>query len=293
MSLDPFLPPELEHRVFTLCASNDRQSIPVLLLVCHRVKDWIEPHLFRTIIFKSKGQGSFSRIISSIVAKSPEFRAQHVRYCAIEKQEHWDDKKVYHTAQLFGLCPEIHDLALWSTFPTAELLFPILRSLQNLRRLSLNWNSVPLVVKFLNSQSADSLPITHLLWEMDQIKKLPPLLVKLPRLTHIQFSWWATDDHSSAPIWMESVEQLTSVPMVELILIHLPGAHWSKLGVENESGILVKYPELDHIKVIVAHHGELHGNFFLAVEWELGVYGGDDLWTRAQKTLDQRRACKG
>ncbi|KAJ7049475.1 hypothetical protein C8F01DRAFT_756448 [Mycena amicta] len=39
----PLLPPELEHIIFTLVANRHREMHSALNLVCHRVKQWIEP----------------------------------------------------------------------------------------------------------------------------------------------------------------------------------------------------------------------------------------------------------
>ncbi|KAJ7138876.1 hypothetical protein C8R46DRAFT_604606 [Mycena filopes] len=49
MSLDPTLPLDLERQIFELCAESRPVLIPKLMLVAWRVKEWVEPLLYRTI----------------------------------------------------------------------------------------------------------------------------------------------------------------------------------------------------------------------------------------------------
>ncbi|KAJ7879703.1 hypothetical protein B0H13DRAFT_1571256, partial [Mycena leptocephala] len=46
----PLLPPELERIIFELAAFVNPASMPSLLLVAPRVKIWIEPLLYETLI---------------------------------------------------------------------------------------------------------------------------------------------------------------------------------------------------------------------------------------------------
>ncbi|KAJ7181420.1 hypothetical protein C8R43DRAFT_1229314 [Mycena crocata] len=48
---DPNFPLELEREIFEVCALNDTKTIPKLMLVAQRTKEWLEPLLFRTIYF--------------------------------------------------------------------------------------------------------------------------------------------------------------------------------------------------------------------------------------------------
>ncbi|KAF7317625.1 hypothetical protein MKEN_00849900 [Mycena kentingensis (nom. inval.)] len=46
---DPHLPRELERAIFELAALRRPRSIPVLMLVAWRVKEWLDPVLFRSL----------------------------------------------------------------------------------------------------------------------------------------------------------------------------------------------------------------------------------------------------
>ncbi|KAJ7887662.1 hypothetical protein B0H14DRAFT_3430691 [Mycena olivaceomarginata] len=47
MSSSPMLPAELEREVFEICSLSRPVSIPTLMLIAKRVKEWIEPLLYR------------------------------------------------------------------------------------------------------------------------------------------------------------------------------------------------------------------------------------------------------
>ncbi|KAJ6574558.1 hypothetical protein B0H19DRAFT_1254249 [Mycena capillaripes] len=46
----PPLPPELERKIFEICTYAQPVSIPNLMLVAARVKEWLEPLLYVTIV---------------------------------------------------------------------------------------------------------------------------------------------------------------------------------------------------------------------------------------------------
>ncbi|KAJ7041439.1 hypothetical protein C8F04DRAFT_1230464 [Mycena alexandri] len=47
---EPSLPSDLERKIFELCAISRPVSIPKLILVAWRVKEWVEPLLYRTVV---------------------------------------------------------------------------------------------------------------------------------------------------------------------------------------------------------------------------------------------------
>ncbi|KAF7304226.1 hypothetical protein MIND_00655000 [Mycena indigotica] len=51
---DTIFPPELEYVIFKLAAGQDRGSIPRLMLVAWRVKEWIEPLMYQPLLFESQ-----------------------------------------------------------------------------------------------------------------------------------------------------------------------------------------------------------------------------------------------
>ncbi|KAJ7930878.1 hypothetical protein B0H13DRAFT_876149, partial [Mycena leptocephala] len=83
----PILPPELEREIFEICAISRPASIPNLMLVAQRVKEWTEPLLFRTVIIGSdwfSKSSSFpictpDTLVSAIYTKPPSFFHAAVR----------------------------------------------------------------------------------------------------------------------------------------------------------------------------------------------------------------------
>ncbi|KAJ7059717.1 hypothetical protein C8F01DRAFT_1370585 [Mycena amicta] len=66
---DPRLPPELEREIFEIAALADPKTIPILVQVAHRVLDWTEPLLYRTLRVKySKRLDAF---LVALRTKSP------------------------------------------------------------------------------------------------------------------------------------------------------------------------------------------------------------------------------
>ncbi|KAJ7098961.1 hypothetical protein C8R44DRAFT_356153 [Mycena epipterygia] len=80
---DPFLPPELEHYIFQIAALSDLKAIPNLLLVAQRVKVWLEPLIYRIVVFDNPLPG-LRRFTSDFHpatgTKSPAFFREHVRH---------------------------------------------------------------------------------------------------------------------------------------------------------------------------------------------------------------------
>ncbi|KAJ7060805.1 hypothetical protein C8F01DRAFT_175231 [Mycena amicta] len=75
----PHLPPELELIIFEMAARWEPTSIPTLVLVAKRIREWIEPLLYRTLVFTSsdcatvKGMpGCDLDIFAQIVASKSE-----------------------------------------------------------------------------------------------------------------------------------------------------------------------------------------------------------------------------
>ncbi|KAF7369274.1 P-type phospholipid transporter [Mycena venus] len=68
------LPTELEQEIFTMAATIHEETMPTLLRVARRVFVWVEPLLYRTLMFDgTTGETAFSIAVQSIQAKSPAF----------------------------------------------------------------------------------------------------------------------------------------------------------------------------------------------------------------------------
>ncbi|KAJ7267083.1 hypothetical protein C8J57DRAFT_1326581 [Mycena rebaudengoi] len=73
----PSFPPEIEREVFETAATRNREIIPALLLVAHRVHLWLEPLLYRTIIIYPESQrNAFRHKAATFLAKN----VQHILF---------------------------------------------------------------------------------------------------------------------------------------------------------------------------------------------------------------------
>ncbi|KAF7329345.1 hypothetical protein MKEN_00195700 [Mycena kentingensis (nom. inval.)] len=123
--LDPILPPELELLIFDLAAHQWIPSIPGLLLVAKRVREWVEPILYRTLDFTEtdmEGLPSCSlRVIQEI--SSCERRAALLRHSA--KNIIAPSMSGTDVQQLLRACPSVENLYLiWGNQLRGCLLLP-------------------------------------------------------------------------------------------------------------------------------------------------------------------------
>ncbi|KAJ7663250.1 hypothetical protein DFH06DRAFT_346612 [Mycena polygramma] len=134
---EPALPPELERQIFEIAAHTCPFSIPDMMRVAWRVKHWIEPILYHTLIFYMNPPEGFHRctidIFRHIARTKPEFflrnsvRKVVVRYMG-------DD-----LGDILTECPDIESLDIVGTLTNCPSLprgFGALRL--NERRCDLN-----------------------------------------------------------------------------------------------------------------------------------------------------------
>ncbi|KAJ7840155.1 hypothetical protein B0H13DRAFT_2677051 [Mycena leptocephala] len=106
------LPPELERHIFEICALSRPVMIPKLLLVARRVREWIEPLLYRTMIVVCEtATPDFPTFLSKIVisairAKSPSFFPIAVRNLMLLHDDSYD------AATILGVCTGVENLAI-------------------------------------------------------------------------------------------------------------------------------------------------------------------------------------
>ncbi|KAK7045263.1 hypothetical protein R3P38DRAFT_3177483 [Favolaschia claudopus] len=78
--MDPILPPELEREIFELAARQDQSIVPPLLTVCHRVRSWVEPLLYRVLLVSSYQVPA----LVALKSKPAAFKKTAVRHVFIE-----------------------------------------------------------------------------------------------------------------------------------------------------------------------------------------------------------------
>ncbi|KAH8817646.1 hypothetical protein DL96DRAFT_1622995 [Flagelloscypha sp. PMI_526] len=225
------------------------------MLVARRVKEWVEPFRFTTIVFSPYYmQSGFSNLQGLLSLKDPSFLALHVKNISSESYE--DIEPIYFQ------CPNVTNLRLcYWTKPT----FPNLSFFTQLNRLTLNKHTVPLLRKFIEDNPTFILPsLTHLIY---RARDLPDLAeqgpIHFPRLTHIitkvEFNY------------CPSVAKLRTLLTKEWVYL---------LGVDTPY-LRELTPDKDNIKLIVlpkfptVHETEI---------WLKGCHGQRDIWEIAEET---------
>ncbi|KAJ7810358.1 hypothetical protein B0H14DRAFT_1489140 [Mycena olivaceomarginata] len=139
---DPRLPPELEQKIFEIAALLRPTRIPTLMLVCQRVKWWVEPLLYR-VVFLGDRYGDDDDDVHShfglpiFHGHTPEElshdRLRHVRHLLIGIQ-------VDQTARQNWLlaCSNITTLYAFFRVSSTSGILPCLSGLTNIRYLTID-----------------------------------------------------------------------------------------------------------------------------------------------------------
>ncbi|KAH8823320.1 hypothetical protein DL96DRAFT_1617234 [Flagelloscypha sp. PMI_526] len=271
--MDPLLPNELERSIFLYAATLNRSMIAPLLLVAHRVQQWIEPLRFRTLAIRAcqflqvqsdsdddlRTMGVEQRLCHAVLHKPADFVAQHVKYVLLSI----DGKEFQKILPLLSSFSGLTDMAIWSD-STIHIL-PDLFAFNYLTYLSLNGYSAEYFCLLLLDRPESTLAITHLEFTFEAVPKLLPLIpIQLPHLSHFRLSgWWysRTKDQLGPFTRLVDLDQMLVVVVAVLTGATIP------------PNVKEKYPILNHPKVTFKFlTGWEH-------EWNLHVEGKPDIWT--------------
>ncbi|KAJ7059515.1 hypothetical protein C8F01DRAFT_1370430 [Mycena amicta] len=188
---DPQLPLELEREIFETTARLHPDMRYTLLFVARRVLIWIEPLLYRTLVFPYPDQHRLSTLLA---AKPPEFFAKTTRHVSLSDPLNSGSYAV----GVLELCTGVTHLALdLYEINYEDVLRSPFRALQQLRRLALYPGNVLLAAA--RDATVPLFPsLTHLHLFDDNGDNLKLLCAALPALTHIavdgeSFAWLRAD----------------------------------------------------------------------------------------------------
>ncbi|KAF7369375.1 hypothetical protein MVEN_00266100 [Mycena venus] len=262
------LPSELERHIFELCACSRPVTIPKLMLVAWRVKEWVEPLLYRTIIISPsehpiEGYPIFTkRILAAVLHSKPAtFFRDSVRYLLLHAVS--DDFVQFTLSRCTGV------QNLWAPNASVALIDASAARRLPLRHLYTNFtplfhDDVPLAGQTQFAQ------LTHL-----ELIGAPPedtdvasTLSHLPRLTHLSFN-----EEEFIPSCLALLQKCRCL----LALISLDGKSLRSTFHEYEVD-LAKDP-----RFVV-----MYSSWFK--DWQKGVHAGMDYWTRAEEFIEKRRS---
>lgn len=214
---------ELERAIFELSAMRNPEMISKLLLVCYRVKIWIESYLYESLHLKTHNIRS---ILDALLLKSVDFRSTVVKTLVISL----NDAGLVH--QIIELLPGLENIAYWAQ-PDALPLGFILGRIGGLRRIS-----IPSLKCLRTDAGDDPKPgavrryvrsidyswqstITHLdityHWAIVD-KSLPSLLhpTLFPNLRNLYLRFWSRD--SILPVLLALLEECTQLEKIFLLV---------------------------------------------------------------------------
>ncbi|KAJ6592541.1 hypothetical protein B0H19DRAFT_1279129 [Mycena capillaripes] len=270
----PTLPVELEREIFCMSARSRPLSIPMFMLVAWRVKQWLEPVLYETMVLgndvpdtvEGHPVSSANTLLLLLEQRSSFFR-DNVRNILIWWVRNVDDEKT-----ILSRCRSVENLWLNQTDTSPDLISVI-------EDLPLKHLHCSLDILFGSPEHIDFTHrlfagITHL--ELFDNLINPELyydLAALPHLSHLSFS--DSNVISIAPKLLRTCHSLRV-----LIFFGLASCE-ATLGKHAETNELVKDPRF----VAMDCKHEIR-------DWQLGAYSGVDCWSRAEDLIMKRKSGK-
>ncbi|KAJ7493075.1 hypothetical protein B0H11DRAFT_2007099, partial [Mycena galericulata] len=255
------LPLELEQAIFELSAASRPVSIPNLILVAWRVKHWVEPLLYRTLVINSTPIDDLPSCsvdaFIGITRTNQAMLLKNVRNLMLTYISS-DDAEL-----IISACPGVQNLYIMSHIEdhTSTRMYPPGLDTMPLTHLycSLKDISIPHYPRFAHPLFAN---ITHLeLFNIDnEDEELRKRLALLPQLTHL------ADDTSSLWPCKQLLEECKSLRV--LICLRSPSRRPDQ-------------PVEDPRFVMMLVERYIAG-------WQRGTLTGRDFWTRAEELVAKR-----
>ncbi|KAJ7624113.1 hypothetical protein DFH06DRAFT_757114 [Mycena polygramma] len=271
----PRLPPELERTIFELAALSHPTSIPKLMLIAWRIKEWVEPLLYRVVLVSAASDSYAEQrhfpvytpaiMLRTITNKPPEFLQLAVKHLFFEASTQLTEVET-----ILAACAGVTGLFVWVA-PRSHL--SALYDLRCLRRLTITATTLldPPIIAF----PAVFQNITHLELLASRLPgfaedALGKRLARVPHLTHVAFNTYLHGTASNIEIWKDT--RLTCIALLAPAGGRPRGAVSS---LTSDSRFVCILEELDY-----------------EVEWLRGAQTGTDYWDLADDFIAARRAGK-
>ncbi|KAJ7737316.1 hypothetical protein B0H16DRAFT_105665 [Mycena metata] len=286
-SPSPFLPPELERKIFEIAASAGNTTIPPLLRVAKRVKIWLEPLLYRRVLIPSRPSSgepflsngdvmiSITALAAAMQRLPPGFLATHVHHLYLEVWAYRNS--VYDRNRMFAALAGVTDLMLLNlrNFDGVPSL------LEEISRLPLRRLHVRLAELFQSAPPAIggvvrvdfSHPlfrnITHLSVLSEFKRDWTTGLSLVPCLTHLSFPNPAFDSDSLL------VELFRACKILRVLVVLLDPyygdypAEFHRMSQQEPRVVFVKARQI--------------------LGWHSGICGLGGYWEQAETVIEERR----
>ncbi|KAJ7112067.1 hypothetical protein C8R43DRAFT_153863 [Mycena crocata] len=264
LTLLPRFPIELERQIFEICACWYPISIPKLILVAWRVKEWVEPLLYRTIVLSNitpiAGYPSAAAPIKSLLCSKPtSFLRTHVRNVHLGEADELTRKLI------LSECTGIENL--WTRQHPNDAVIQLLAALS------------PRHLYAIIHPLLDTLSPSHSFFS---------------KMTHLQLigdAWNPAPNHMGNWSGLSLIPQLTHLSFIDPVFITIcrPLLHSCKLlallvcldtfegDQQSRADERIQAEGLQQDLRFVAMRCE-----YFHKDWQMGVYTGSDYWTRAE-----------
>ncbi|PPQ73643.1 hypothetical protein CVT24_007629 [Panaeolus cyanescens] len=276
------LPEELEYMIFQLAGWSHRSALPRFLLVARRVKAWLEPILYNTLMHTCLRSHQYPPLTASSRAADyfkPGLKlSRHFKRVApFFKNVMLQDLCAENALVILELCVNIQNLALWRLTGGISILQPVIRSLP-LKRVSLN------VADLQGFSSA--YPSPHTLADSSFIfdHTLYPHLTHLDIILMPSVRWESWSNLALMPHLTHLSCDFDSPALLQAILAHCGNLRMVLFaGPHNQF-----YEELSEEVLRDGRVVRLREPVDLIPDWELSAFDGEDVWERAEKVLRKK-----
>ncbi|KAJ7620361.1 hypothetical protein FB45DRAFT_1094488 [Roridomyces roridus] len=260
----PVFPPEIERHIFELSALARPVLVPKLIFVAWRIKQWIEPILYRTIVLgrarsTMDGYPAFTSeaLLSAIQTKAPGFIATAVQNLSI-----YDSAAGYE--EILSACTGVTNLRVLSLDTAFSAHIP--STLTQLYVYDFPHESSA----FLFSQLThlDVMGLNFLDIDLDAFHSSVALL---PHLTHVSFS-----DRDYTPIFLRL---LRGCPKIEVFFY-----------CDQDDEPLLDQETLAEDPRFVVLRLRAGTMWNWDYDWLMGVHCGRDYWYRVERFIQKRRS---
>ncbi|KAF7363906.1 hypothetical protein MSAN_01048700 [Mycena sanguinolenta] len=277
----PFLPVELERKIFELSASIHPECALTLVRVARRLRIWIKPLLYRTFTIDLRTpRPEFPRLslgaISKLVALDPQAVRDHTRHVCFVELSKVDGPVII---DFLSRCAVVVDLAFMSAGPRFEEPHPDAFAALSLRRLSVSRLSLSMLGRAVFAGHSIFSRLTHLdildFGDCNHYGGPQTVLQRMPCLTHL----------STAP----GPKSLSDSALRQVMVV------CEKLEV-----LVFRYPTQQDLDEDRARTQITDDPRFVmlvvpdrVLDWELGTQGGEDYWAVASALAMRRNRVEG
>ncbi|KAJ7059691.1 hypothetical protein C8F01DRAFT_1295743 [Mycena amicta] len=259
---EPRLPLDLEREIFELTAHLYPETRPRLLLVARRVRCWLEPLLYKTLVVD--GLHEAHRIVSLATTKPPGFFAGITRRLVLSADSHTP-------TQILALCKGVTHLAIEDDILREQwqCIHPFFFSLEHVQRLAFAAREL----RTFDPTAPVFSHLTHLTLLDCSYDKLPPFVSALPSLTHLALF--------HPPTCSIVQDLLADCPHLRLMVLIAPSRHWAVVA----AGSTPRPRTLTDERLVIC----------VSKDWKEGVGEGYTYWDVAEIFLrdKQRGAVDG